>query len=114
MMSVSGKCHERKAYMGCFLWILESGKPSLVKRYMNRDLNIMTKQSQANDWEEHSKKRRTSSAKAVGQEHAWCVQGTAKRPVCVTLSELEDKDGRELLGPDPVMVSSESTLSGLI
>jgi len=70
----------------------------------------MTKQSQANVWEEHSKK----SAKALGQENAWCVQGTAKRRVCVTLSEQEDKDGRELLGPDPVMVNSESTLSGLI
>lgn len=91
-------------------WVLES----LVKRYLNRDLNIMMKQSQANVWEEYSKKRGTSSAKALGQENAWCFQGTAKRRVCVKLSEQEDKEGRELLGPGPVTVNSESTLSGLI
>lgn len=86
------------------------------KGYMNRDLNLMMKQSQDNVWEECCKKRRTwrtSSAKALGQEHAWC-EGIAKRHVYGTVSEQEDKDGRELLGPDPVMLSSESTLSGQI
>lgn len=43
-----------------------------------------------------------------------CVQGIAKRRVYGTVSEQEDKDGRELLGPDPVMLSTESTLSGRI
>lgn len=56
---------------------------------MNRDLNRMRQQGQANIWGEHSKKRGTTSTKVLGQEHAWYVQRTAKKPAYVKLSEQE-------------------------
>lgn len=60
--------------------------------------------------EEHVRKMDTVLAMAAGQEHAWCVQGTAKRLVSVKLSEQKGEEGEEFLGPDPVMVSSESSV----
>ena len=38
----------------------------------------------------------TARAKALGQDHAWCVGGTARRPVCLEQSERggEREEGR--------------------